>query len=85
MCFQFVSPSFIRRLEFSVVQQTYILTLYLAFNNLRLVRYVPEWFPGAGFQRKAREWRQMLIDTVETPFAYVQNEMVRFHRLSLVL
>ena len=23
----------------------------------RVVRYIPGWFPGAAFQRQAREWR----------------------------
>ena len=23
------------------------------------LKYIPEWFPGAGFQKKAREWRKL--------------------------
>lgn len=33
------------------------------------VKYVPEWFPGAGFQRKAREWRFEVDRVVDAPFA----------------
>jgi len=28
------------------------------FADLKLVKYVPEWMPGAGFQKKAREIRE---------------------------
>lgn len=38
-----------------------------------LVKYVPEWFPGADFQRKARVWRQMARDMIEVPFGDVKK------------
>jgi len=40
-----------------------------------ILRYLPEWFPGAGFKRKARKWRKLLFENVNAPFAYVLNEM----------
>ncbi|KAI6035508.1 cytochrome P450 [Pisolithus orientalis] len=37
--------------------------------------YVPEWFPGASFQRKAREWRATLHEMVNQPYKFVQDQM----------
>ncbi|KAJ3519719.1 hypothetical protein NMY22_g13072 [Coprinellus aureogranulatus] len=34
-----------------------------------LLKYVPEWFPGASFRRKAREWRVLARRVVELPYA----------------
>ncbi|PPQ96376.1 hypothetical protein CVT26_004978 [Gymnopilus dilepis] len=33
------------------------------------LKYVPAWVPGAGFQRKAKEWRKLQEDVHELPFA----------------
>ncbi|KAJ2928435.1 hypothetical protein H1R20_g8645, partial [Candolleomyces eurysporus] len=33
-----------------------------------LLKYVPAWFPGASFQRKAREWRKLALATLELPY-----------------
>ncbi|KAF8994706.1 cytochrome P450 [Cyathus striatus] len=33
-----------------------------------LLKYVPAWFPGAGFKRKAREWRRAARGMVDIPF-----------------
>ncbi|KAJ7607903.1 cytochrome P450 [Roridomyces roridus] len=33
-----------------------------------LLRYIPEWFPGAGFKRKAREWKTLAQKMQEVPF-----------------
>ncbi|KAF5329353.1 hypothetical protein D9619_008931 [Psilocybe cf. subviscida] len=33
-----------------------------------ILRYVPEWFPGAGFQKKAREWRGLQEEMLNRPF-----------------
>ena len=41
-----------------------------------LVRYVPEWFPGAGFKRMAREWNATLQDMVDQPYKFVKDQMV---------
>ncbi|KAJ7888842.1 cytochrome P450 [Mycena leptocephala] len=34
-----------------------------------LLKYVPEWFPGAGFKRQASIWRSLARSMVDTPFA----------------
>ena len=41
----------------------------------RPVQYVPEWFPGAGFQRFANEMRRLLFDTTERPYRLVKKRM----------
>ena len=40
------------------------------------VKYIPEWFPGAGFQRKAKVWRQCEEEMHIRPFEAVKNAMV---------
>lgn len=40
------------------------------------VRYLPAWFPGAGFKRTAVHWAQTLTDMVEGPHQYVKQQMV---------
>ncbi|KDR70118.1 hypothetical protein GALMADRAFT_144803 [Galerina marginata CBS 339.88] len=39
------------------------------------LKYVPEWFPGASFKRKAREWRAAVMGMRDAPFATVVKEM----------
>ncbi|KXN86997.1 O-methylsterigmatocystin oxidoreductase [Leucoagaricus sp. SymC.cos] len=39
------------------------------------LKYVPEWVPGSSFQRKAREWREMLYILRTEPFERVKQEM----------
>ncbi|KAG1756031.1 cytochrome P450 [Suillus lakei] len=36
---------------------------------------IPEWFPGAGFKRIAREWRETLEETVSAPHKFVKDQM----------
>jgi hypothetical protein len=40
-----------------------------------LVKYVPEWMPGASFKRKAREWRVIAERFYTLPFEYVKQSM----------
>ena len=41
-----------------------------------ILAYVPSWFPGAGFQKKAAHWRKLNKTLVEKPFRYVQDQLV---------
>ena len=41
-----------------------------------ILKYIPSWFPGAGFQRKAAHWRKLNETLVKNPFRYVQEELV---------
>ena len=40
------------------------------------VKYVPEWFPGATFQREAREWRDAATAMMYEPYNHVKAAMV---------
>ena len=46
-----------------------------------ILKYVPSWFPGAGFQKKAAHWRDATNTMAEKPFRHVQEQLVRFHSL----
>ncbi|KAK0478633.1 cytochrome P450, partial [Armillaria luteobubalina] len=53
-------------------------------NFIPILRHVPEWFPGAGFKRTAREWASTLNEFIERPHNYVKGEMAAGRaRLSL--
>ena len=45
-------------------------------NLFPILVYVPSWFPGAGFKRKAAHWRKLSENMVEKPFRYVQEQLV---------
>jgi hypothetical protein len=42
------------------------------------VKHVPEWFPGAGFKKKAREEGGVAKVALEVPFQYVIDAMVSY-------
>ncbi|PBK94798.1 cytochrome P450 [Armillaria gallica] len=44
-------------------------------NLIPFLRHIPEWFPGAGFKKTAREWASTLDNFVERPHQYVKREM----------
>ena len=44
-----------------------------------ILKYVPSWFPGAGFQKKATLVREATNIMVEQPFRLVQEQLVQFH------
>ncbi|KAJ7235516.1 cytochrome P450 [Mycena rebaudengoi] len=44
-------------------------------DSLPILKYVPDWFPGAEFKRNAKVWRKLARDSMELPFAYVKREM----------
>ncbi|KAF9063056.1 cytochrome P450 [Rhodocollybia butyracea] len=37
-------------------------------DQIPFLKYVPEWFPGAGFKRKAREWNNLRIKMTEDAY-----------------
>lgn len=39
------------------------------------LKYVPPWFPGAEFQRKALGWKKMVDEMIDKPFAASKNVM----------
>ena len=46
---------------------------------LPILKYVPSWFPGAGFQKKAAHWREVNASVIKKPFHYVKEQLVRDH------
>ncbi|KAJ7873153.1 cytochrome P450 [Mycena leptocephala] len=38
-------------------------------DSIPLLKYVPQWFPGAGFKRQANTWRRLARGMVDKPFA----------------
>lgn len=44
------------------------------------VKYVPGWFPGAGFKRVAKEWKKVIKGAADVPFQYAKDEMVDYSR-----
>ncbi|KAF8509773.1 cytochrome P450 [Hysterangium stoloniferum] len=44
-------------------------------NTIPLLRHLPEWFPGAGFKKKARIWRKTVTDMPTIPFQFVKKEL----------
>ncbi|KIJ70462.1 hypothetical protein HYDPIDRAFT_79110 [Hydnomerulius pinastri MD-312] len=39
------------------------------------LKHVPEWFPGAGFKLKAKEWHATLEEMVAKPYQYVKDQI----------
>ncbi|KAF7346382.1 O-methylsterigmatocystin oxidoreductase [Mycena sanguinolenta] len=46
-----------------------------AVNTFPILRYLPSWMPGAGFQRFAAESRQLTNEMREVPFDFVKRNM----------
>ena len=46
------------------------------------LKYVPSWFPGAGFQKKAARLREAINIMAEKPFRHVQEQLVQLQILS---
>ncbi|KAJ7189269.1 cytochrome P450 [Mycena filopes] len=44
-------------------------------DSMPLLKYVPEWFPGAGFKRQAKGWQELGLRVQEVPFAEVKKQM----------
>ncbi|KAL9563002.1 hypothetical protein ACKAV7_012744 [Fusarium commune] len=41
---------------------------------LPLLRYVPDWVPGANFKRLAKKWSSELDDLTEKPYSFVKHQ-----------
>lgn len=40
-----------------------------------LVKYLPSWFPGAGFKRTAQAWKKNLQNVADKPYLFVKQRM----------
>jgi hypothetical protein len=43
---------------------------------LPILKHVPEWMPGAGFQTRAREAKRVLHGVLENPFKAAKDRIV---------
>ena len=48
----------------------------LTFSICRSVRYLPKWFPGAGFKRQAEELGKYTRAMAEEPFKFAKGAVV---------
>ncbi|KJA23927.1 hypothetical protein HYPSUDRAFT_39442 [Hypholoma sublateritium FD-334 SS-4] len=44
-------------------------------NLVPALKYIPTWFPGAGFQKTAAEWSKTLVQMAEGPHQFVKQQM----------
>ena len=44
-----------------------------------ILKYVPSWFPGASFQKKAAGWKELINKMAEKPFRHVQEQLVQVY------
>ncbi|TDL20083.1 cytochrome P450 [Rickenella mellea] len=42
---------------------------------LPILRYIPDWMPGAWFKRTAKKWHKTLKDMTDKPHAFVRHQM----------
>lgn len=45
---------------------------------LPIMKYIPSWFPGAQWKRKADRWKRVNSAVQQEPFKWVKNQMVSF-------
>lgn len=41
------------------------------------LKHVPDWFPFAGFKRKAKEWRKLARIMLDVPYEAAKRKIVR--------
>ncbi|KAJ7142221.1 cytochrome P450 [Mycena epipterygia] len=44
-------------------------------DSIPLLKHVPDWFPGAGFKHKAKEWKQLGRTLMAVPFEEVKRQL----------
>lgn len=44
---------------------------------LPILRYIPDWFPGAGFKKTAKAWRQTAITLRDEPYEEVKKQVAK--------
>lgn len=59
-----------------VLPMSFMYSILTAFAVICTVRFVPSWFPGAGFQKTAKAWRKTLEEMVDKPHEYVKQQVV---------
>ncbi|KAL4079445.1 cytochrome P450 [Scleroderma citrinum] len=44
-------------------------------DSVPILKYIPEWVPGAGFKRTAREWKAIIDELLDRPYQFVKNQI----------
>lgn len=47
------------------------------------MQHLPLWFPGAGFKRKAIQWKAKMEEFVDRPYELVKQRMVLVSSLNM--
>jgi hypothetical protein len=63
-------------ISFRLVHLT-TLSAVLHTDSIMQVKYIPAWFPGAGFKRKAEAWYKQSQAMLQVPFAMTKRKIVR--------
>lgn len=50
--------------------------MHLLICSKSSVRYIPSWFPGAGWKRKGEAYRANMDQMVAVPHQFVKDQMV---------
>ncbi|KAJ3530717.1 hypothetical protein NM688_g7672 [Phlebia brevispora] len=59
----------------SLLRRRVELTSKSAVEFIPALKYLPSWFPGAGFKRQAEKWRKAAMGMIELPFDAVKRAM----------
>jgi len=43
---------------------------------LPMLKHIPDWFPGASFKRKAKQWRLKTLELRDRPFEDMKRKLV---------
>ncbi|CAA7261117.1 unnamed protein product [Cyclocybe aegerita] len=44
-------------------------------DDIPILKYVPDWFPGAGFKRNAKDWKKLALTMREKPFEAAKHNI----------
>ncbi|KAK7694990.1 hypothetical protein QCA50_002178 [Cerrena zonata] len=64
-----IADSGIRAIEASTNAGSYLVDSFPA------LKHIPEWFPGARFQREAKEWRVFAMAMLEQPYEFFKKHL----------
>ena len=65
-----VSENAVHAVQTAAVPGAFLVDLFPA------LKYIPEWMPGAGFQKWARQGRECFRKAIEVPFRDSKNRIV---------
>ena len=48
------------------------------------MKSLPDWFPGTGFKKTARQWGAELLDVADRPYAFTKQKMTEGEHMSFL-